>query len=477
MRGEKAVSTALGIAILVAIVFLVILPLLLFLQNTAALYNLAVSERSRLELERMQERLEVHASISPVDHKLRILLLNNGPLTVNITRVYVMSDSLPTPERDLSDQVIISPSSGVTVLGPDRVNDMPEIEEGSEYFIDVTTSRGKTYSAPERPFNITDPPYILQITVLNMKYDRRYMITVETANWGSAGERIGCVAGVQPCQPSVTMDYYSLRWNDNETFIFKLFPGNYTVKVTEYQWSNGLWIETDELGPEHILVLEDTSKILQFPYNPPMPINPESDLILVLKLPETVMTNKQDVTINGNLIIGLLQTANESLRNLNVEIEVVPDECHQIDISSTQIIPNKISINRILPGQALIYNITINTKLTSSIAGGYITLKAKLTSAKGERTGQEYTDINSQKQTTTICKLTTVENVYEIRCGSVSSCLFPDKCTPYCKSLSDPDAGYICTKLFCIPTVTGDKVCCCRCTIDLGVIPRCDVPQ
>ena len=474
MREEKAVSTALGIAILVAIVFLVILPLLLFLQNTAALYNLAVSERSRLELERMQERLEVHASISPEDHKLRILLLNNGPLTVNITRVYVMSDSLPTPERDLSDQVIISPSSGVTVLGPNQVNDMPEIEEGSEYFIDVTTSRGKTYSAPERPFNITDPPYILQITVLNMKYDRRYIVTVETANWGSAGERIGCVAGAQPCQPSVTMDYYSLRWNDNETFIFKLFPGNYTVKVTEYQWNNGLWIETDELGPEHILVLEDTSKILQFPYNPPMPINPESDLILILKLPETIMTNEKDVTINGNLIVGLLQTANEPLRKVRIEIKIVDSD--QVDLDSTQITPEEIEISRILPGQAFVYNITIDTRLISNLAGGYITLRAELDSATGGRTGQEYTGITSEEQTTVICILTTIEDVPDVSCDYDTLYDTLGECISNCNCGSD------CTKI-CLPVIVSlipldvDYYCCCRCTVDLGVIPRCGIPQ
>jgi len=454
--------------ILAAIVFTTLIPLLIFLQNTTTLYHLQVLERNRFEAERLQENLEVHATVSPGSNDIYLLVRNKGTLAVNLTSVYIADSggglTTWTPTGESSS--VISPLSSIIPIKLDVA-----AEEDKSYMIHAATDRGRSYAAAEKPLNITDPPYILQVTILNMKYDRRYLITVEVADWGEDGLRLGCVVGSQPCQPQATMDFYSLRWNDNQTFIFKLLPGNYSISVTELKWSDTGWTQTDELGPEYVLVLGDTSKIIQFPYNAPQPINPESDLMLMLKLPETVMTDEQEVTINGNLIVGLLQTANEPLRNLNIEIEIT--DYHQIDISSTHITPEEITINRILPGQALIYNITIDTKLISDIAGGYITLRAELDSAQGERTGQEYTNIYSQEQTTTICILTTIENVYEVRCGSVSNCW---GCTHYCESISDPDAGYVCTRLFCIPIPFDEDICCCRCTIDLGVIPRCDIP-
>ena len=259
------------------------------------------------------------------------------------------------------------------------------------------------------------------------------------------------------------MDFYSLRWNDNQTFIFKLLPGNYSIRVTELKWGDTGWVKTGELGPEYVLVLRDTSRIIEFPYNPPKPINPESDLILILKLPETIMTDKQEITINGTLIVGLLQTANESLRNLDIEIEdLCPSECDQAIVK--QITPKKVTINRIFPGQALIYNITINTKLLSDVAGGYITLRAELNSAEGERTGKDYSSVYSRKQTTIICKLTKITGMPDdIRCEVMGNC---DHCDKYCKGLGD---GW--SKLFC-----RWGICCCVHRVDLGVIPRCGVP-
>ena len=452
MRG---ISSILGAVILAAIVFTVLIPLLVFLQNTTTLYHLQVLERNRAEIERFQENLEIHATVSP-DKNLYLLVRNKGSLAANLTSVYIADSEGGLTIWNSTGNSTISP------LSPIKLRDLNvKAEEGKAYIIHVATERGRSYAAIEKPLNITDPPYILQVTVLNMKYDRRYLITVEVVDW--MGLRLGCIAGSKPCEQQVTMDFYSLRWNDNQTFIFKLLPGNYSIRVTELKWGDTGWIKTDELGPEYVLVLGDTSRIIEFPYNPPKPINPEKDLILMVKLPATIMTDKQEVTINGSLIVGLLQTANESLRNLDVKIEWKDLPHDGIDEGSTKVTPEEIAINRILPGQALIYNITINTKLSSDIAGGYITLRAELNSAEGERTGQDYSGIYSRKQTTTICKLTKVTGMPDdIQCD-VHSC---KDCDEYCKGLGD---GW--SELFC-----RWGICCCIHRVDLGIVPRCGVP-
>jgi len=388
----KGISSVLGAVILAAIVFTVLIPLLIFLQNTTTLYHLQVLKRNRFEIERFQENLEIHATVSPENNSIYLLVKNRGSLAANLTSIYVADSKGGLTILNLTENSVISPLSPIIPIKLDV-----KAEEDKSYMIHAATERGKSYAAAEKPLNIRDPPYILQVTVLNMKYDRRYLITVEVANWMS---RLGCVASGKSCEDHVTMDFYSLRWNDNQTFIFKLLPGNYSIRVTELKWGDTGWIKTDELGPEYVLVLGDTSRIIEFPYNPPKPINPEKDLILMVELPGTIMTDKQEVTINGSLIVGLLQTANESLRNLDVKIE-----WKGIGVSSIKLTPKEITINKILPGQVLIYNITINTKLSSVKNGGYITLRAELYSAEGERTGKEYTDIYSRKQTTRICIL------------------------------------------------------------------------
>ena len=454
MRG---ISSILGAVILAAIVFTVLIPLLIFLQNTTTLYHLQVLERNRAEIERFQENLEIHATVSP-DKNLYLLVRNKGSLAANLTSIYVADSGGGLTIWNSTGNSTISPLSPIT-----PINLNVKAEEGKAYTIHVATERGRSYAAVEKPLNITDPPYILQVTVLNMKYDRRYLITVEVANW--MGLRLGCVASGKSCEDRVTMDFYSLRWNDNQTFIFKLLPGNYSIRVTELKWGDTGWVKTDELGPEYVLVLGDTSRIIEFPYNPPKPINPESDLILILKVPETVMTNKQEITINGNLIVGLLQTANESLRNLDIEIkDLCPSKCDQANVK--QITPEKITINRILPGQALIYNITINAKLSSDLAGGYITLRAELDSAEGERTGQEYRNINSEEHTTSICKLT---HIWYVERVLVDRCRDPlhDYCEIECHRRG-------CEKIICIEFPFAKDHCYCACETD--VFPRCGVP-
>ena len=460
MREEKAVSTVLGIAILVAIVFLVILPLLIFLQNTAALYNLAVSERSRLELERMQERLEVHASISPVDHKLRILLLNNGPLTVNITRVYVMSDSLPTPERDLSDQVIISPSSGVTVLGPDRVKDMPEIEEGSEYFIDVTTSRGKTYSAPENPLSVTDPPYLLQVTLMNMKYGEKYSVEIRVDDINE--EKVGCIriespsGPSYPCTDSATVEYLSERWNENKTFAFRVMPGNYTITVKE---------GATTVSSQSMLLFGNEARIYNFTHTPPCPSGDccvDMDNLLEIKLStsKVIVAGDNAMEMEVYVIMRLNASAREALKDLRIKLG---KRTHGVTLT---VMPSNVrKVDYLKPGQTIVLKFT--TIVDVSLNGGYFYLNATLDGGTGVRSGFQYGSckFSSDEVLVSACKLTDMSyslvHILSNGCGFGAS-----HCKSYCSSVG-------CNYDSCYPLL-GIGICVCSCSP--GVVPRCGLP-
>ena len=118
LRKRRGISSVLGAVILAAIVFSTLIPLMIFLQNTSVLYHLAVSERNRMELERIQENLEVHATLSPDDGKLRILAVNRGSLPVNISRVYVMASGSSNPGKDLKKKITIPPLSCLLYTSP-----------------------------------------------------------------------------------------------------------------------------------------------------------------------------------------------------------------------------------------------------------------------------------------------------------------------------------------------------------------------
>ena len=462
MREEKAVSTVLGIAILVAIVFLVILPLLIFLQNTAALYNLAVSERNRLELERMQERLEVHASISPDNHTLRILLLNNGPLTVNITRVYVMSDSLPTPERDLKERVLLSPSSGVTVLGPNQVNDMPEIEEGSEYFIDVTTSRGKTYSALERPLNITNPPYTLQVSVINMMFDRKYKIKVTVVEMETTNGKfkVGCVLAENSCSSEASYEYYSSTWNDNQTFTFRVMPGNYSIQLTEYKFDegSGSWISTNRGYQQTLMLLKSSVIVFAYEHVPATPIDLNSQFNMTLDTPHVLMVT-DETTFDAYVVIRLDDTVKESMRDATVSLIIDQTKYCTATVEGR----DSYNLEIIKPGQTISLHFRIRVSDVDPSLGGVVYIKGSLTSAVGDRTGTLY-GYETSITPISVCKLSELQMIK--RLAITDNC---NKCADEC----DPYSVIDCIKII---DWLGLDVYLCVCGDSVGVVPRCGQP-
>jgi len=456
-RKRSAVSTVLGAVILVAIVFTVLIPLLFFIQNTSLLYFLQVSERNRRELERIQENLEVHATVSVKNgetHQIYLpylLIVNRGVLAANITRIY-MADS--------DDQLFIQDVSyavpPVSPIKPFPLGFFSSLEYYKSYIFQVATERGRSYSAAEKPLSLMNPPYILQVMVLNMKYDHIYEISVETSEMavGSSPIKLGCIAGVNACDDESSLNYYASIWNENQTFFFKLLPGNYSVTVRELEWNGATWDEVNEYGPRSILILDNAVMVFRLPYNTPLSISDiEKAFTISIDAPSSVFTKMEGgsyktVTVNIGVNIGLIAAANESLRDLRIKLEVVDYE----NLDGYNIYPCggsecEIEVEKLRPGDNKTLNFRLELNPTDNLGGGYVVLRASLVTAKGEMTGKTYGSVYSDDVAVSLCKFT---EMYYIKCVG-SDCDCPGDCTWH-------------------PLL---KICIC----ETSVFPRCDIPD
>ena len=92
MSRSKGVSTVVGAAIFVAIVFTIIFPLMLYLNTLHDLYMREASSRLSYEVERFNEKLEIHASTGRPDALGRapvyVILHNPSQLEVKICLLY-----------------------------------------------------------------------------------------------------------------------------------------------------------------------------------------------------------------------------------------------------------------------------------------------------------------------------------------------------------------------------------------------------
>ena len=437
MRG---ISSILGAVILAAIVFTVLIPLLIFLQNTTTLYHLQVLERNRAEIERFQENLEIHATISPDNHNIYLLVRNKGSLAANLTSVYI-ADSGGGLTIWNSTRTI-SPLSPIKLIGLNV-----KAEEDKAYTIHVATERGRSYTAIENPLNLTDPPYLLQVSLLDMSYGENYGIRVEAASI-DGGDRIGCIrieGSGEACSAEAAVQYRSERWNDNQTFVFKIMPGIYELTV---------WNQSYTYPKQTLIILGNEAKIYKFGHTSACPsgyccIDMGKSLRINITAPEVIMAGSSGRTpiLKVYVIIELAPSAREAIKDLKVKLDCTDpisrnDMCLDVSIK-----PSEITVGYLKPGQtiALRFNVTANI----DSYGDYFGLIANITGGTGVRSGFSYGSCNytSEKVSVTGCRLT---SIYYIDC--ILCCDIWHPCPPGCK---------------CIATM---------CICPSNVIPRCKIP-
>jgi hypothetical protein len=238
---RRGVSAIAGGAIVLAIFFMVIVPLVVLMQNSYALFLNESNSRRIFDTDRMSESLTVGVSQDAITKRLTLLLSNDGPVNVRIVRVWaidvVRQTSIPMAKPCLEGELLSLPPGGNGTLDVQTcVNGFTGIVQ----FLAVT-ERGRIFSSNKiylKEGGLIDIvfPYTLTVSIINMKKGRMYEVYVTPLGNGKVSPE--------------KFTHKATASNENVTVAFGIFPGNYSVALYE----NGKLVQIPEGNPQLIEV-------------------------------------------------------------------------------------------------------------------------------------------------------------------------------------------------------------------------------
>ena len=221
---SKGVTTVVGAAVVMAIIFTILVPLIILLQNANALYNQEANMRRIRDVERATENLEVLWTYTDATGRHSLIISNIGPIHVKIVRVWSwdVDNQQPTPSTQGTGYCLtgldvgLAPGSTQTVDVTDCVSGFT----GNLTFI-VVTERGRLFSTDIIRLSSGVPPsgkypYTLTISIMNMNKGKTY------------GLRITPISG------SAAPTFYSHHAtadNENVTIAFGVTPGKFILEL------------------------------------------------------------------------------------------------------------------------------------------------------------------------------------------------------------------------------------------------------
>ena len=260
---SKGVTTVVGAAVVMAIIFTILVPLIILLQNANALYNQEANMRRIRDVERATENLEVLWTYTDATGRHSLIISNIGPVHVKIVRVWSwdVDNQQPTPSTQGTGYCLtgldigLAPGSTQTVDVTDCVTGFT----GNLTFI-VVTERGRLFSTDIIRLSSGVPPsgkypYTLTISIVNMHNGWGYRIRI-TPKSGSAVPR--------------SFTYWATASNDNVTMALGVTPGKFMVELL-YKTGHGQgnkwkkvpegWLISPESNPIEVSVPEIRSLI------------------------------------------------------------------------------------------------------------------------------------------------------------------------------------------------------------------------
>jgi hypothetical protein len=162
-RARRGISTVLGVLLMVGILSTTIIPLFIYVNSVNNYYDTTVVNMDIADQERSMEDLTVYAFGRDETYDINVLLVNEGSISVNITRIWVMSMDLQrinifTSEnvsaalnaRDLPLQ--LNPSDQATIENLTLTLWMILDEPEKDIFnIEVSTARGNVFPSDTNP--------------------------------------------------------------------------------------------------------------------------------------------------------------------------------------------------------------------------------------------------------------------------------------------------------------------------------------
>lgn len=152
-RKKRGVSTVLGILLMVGILFTSVIPLFMYVNEVNNYYDRTVVDLKIEDQERSVEDLTVYAfGHNDTSESIDVFLINSGPVSLNVTRIWVMRTDLEktlifnsTNLSCLPLQLVASAQATIEDLNITSI--IMDDEELDFFNIEVATNRGNKYSS------------------------------------------------------------------------------------------------------------------------------------------------------------------------------------------------------------------------------------------------------------------------------------------------------------------------------------------
>ncbi len=370
------ISSIIGAAIAIAIFFTIIVPTWMYMQGLQATYMEEVGRRLQYELERLNEKLEIHATLTPPDafgrRILHAVIFNPSSIAVTIPSIYV--ESTRTGLQQIPVNLVLTPGQLVTIsLGY-------VVQPGEEVTVKAVTSRGNGFTAPETLLGPSNLPYLLIVSVSNMSQGYMYEVEVRAVELGCVSPAAGEFA--EGCQSVASESFWPYGATDKERVsAFMVAPGTYRVRLRVYEWVGSGWGLLESFDIPEVNVTDHTSVRFTLPPRPstaPIPLrihSPRPNSIWTL-----MGSDYERVLIPFKISLGNLSTP---LRNIDIELEITGQE-------GVDIIPEvtSVTVKRLDPGETFSGYFTLQVKLGEGSLKGQITYTLRISGAVDEETAK-----------------------------------------------------------------------------------------
>ena len=198
-RGKRGVSTVLGILLMVGILFTSVLPLFIYVNEVNNYYDRTVVDLKIKDQERSMEDLIVYAyGHNNTSTAIDVFLRNSGPVSLQITRIWVMRRDLQKTlcfdSRNISRLPLQLIASNQTTIEMLDIVSILENETVDYFNIEVSTERGNKYSSqtnwlhkiPDR-WETGIPDFQVQVIITSGWGVDDFRIEVEGADSSTAG--------------------------------------------------------------------------------------------------------------------------------------------------------------------------------------------------------------------------------------------------------------------------------------------------
>jgi len=227
----RGFSSVLGTVIAVGILVTVVVPLILYMQSTAALYDEYVAKRHIADEEKMDERLwsDVYEDFYYGTHEIMLKLYNPAELMVKVVRVWIISRDDPLHPILIEGGVLplyLPPRGDQVEVGTGVVAD-----KGVWYDIKVVTERGNIYVPSGSPLiggQGSKFPHTLTVTLINMEKGKEYHLDLEAVGTG----------GWVPLYFPQKLMWKATAENQFQSLGFGVNPGTYKVSIHGPGWDD-----------------------------------------------------------------------------------------------------------------------------------------------------------------------------------------------------------------------------------------------